>query len=108
VARHVVAAGLARRCELQVSYAIGKARPVSVSVETFGTAVVDETLIERAVAEIFDLRPAGIIRAFDLRRPIYRPTATYGHFGDRPGDRPWERLDRLEALNASVSGVVSA
>lgn len=108
VARHVVAAGLARRCEIQVSYAIGKARPVSVSVETFGTAVVDEALIERAVAEVFDLRPAGIIRAFDLRRPLYRPTATYGHFGDRPGDRPWERLDRLEALKASVSGVVSA
>ncbi|MEB3299629.1 MAG: methionine adenosyltransferase [Candidatus Sericytochromatia bacterium] len=108
VARHVVAAGLARRCELQISYAIGKARPVSVSVDTFGTAIVDEARIEKAITEVFDLRPAGIIRAFDLQRPLYRSTAAYGHFGDRPGDRPWERLDRLEDLKACFVGVAQA
>ena len=105
VAKHVVSSGLARKCEIQVSYAIGKARPVSVAVETFGTAIVDEARIESAVQELFDLRPAGIIRAFDLRRPIYRPTAAYGHFGERAGVRPWEALDRVEALKALFPAV---
>src|SRR6202034_66338 len=85
VAKHVVASGAARRCELQVAYAIGVARPISVLVETFGTETVDPEQISKAVAEIFDLRPAAIIRDLDLRHPIYRKTAAYGHFGRSGG-----------------------
>src|SRR5690606_5778467 len=81
VAKHVVAAGAAARCEVQVAYAIGVARPVSLLVETFGTNTVDQAKIETAVRELFDLRPAAIVRDLDLRRPIYRKTAAYGHFG---------------------------
>ncbi|MGC5616891.1 methionine adenosyltransferase [Georgenia sp. Z1491] len=103
VAKNVVAAGLARRCEVQVAYAIGQAAPVSLYVETFGTATVPEEAIERAVREVFDLRPLAVIRDLDLLRPIYRPLAAYGHFG-RPGlDLPWERLDRVEALRAAAA-----
>ena len=98
VAKNVVAAGLAERCEIQVAYAIGMARPVSVMVETFGTNKVDEAAIERAVGEVFDLRPAAIIDALDLRRPIYRKTAAYGHFGRELPEFTWERTDRADEL----------
>ncbi|GAA0927492.1 methionine adenosyltransferase [Pseudonocardia zijingensis] len=98
VAKNVVAAGLARRAEVQVAYAIGVARPVSVLVETFGTERVDRRLIEKLVAEHFDLRPAAFRAQLDLHRPIYGPTAAYGHFGRTDLDLPWERIDRAEAL----------
>ncbi len=98
VAKNVVAAGLASRCEIQIAYAIGMARPVSVMVDTFGTGVVDEEVIARAVAEVFDLRPAAIIDALDLRRPIYRKTAAYGHFGRELPEFTWERADRVQQL----------
>lgn len=98
VAKNIVAAGLAARCEVQVAYAIGVATPVSVSVDTFGTGVVsDERLVELINAN-FDLRPAAIIRDLDLRRPIYKQTASYGHFGRNDLDLPWEKLDKVEAL----------
>ncbi|WP_417135007.1 methionine adenosyltransferase, partial [Rubneribacter badeniensis] len=101
VAKNVVAAGLARRCEVQVAYAIGMARPVSVMVDTFGTAAVDASTIERAVAEVFDLRPGAIIDALDLRRPIYRKTAAYGHFGRELPEFTWERTDKVDELRAA-------
>ncbi len=100
VAKNIVAAGLADKCEIQVSYAIGVAEPTSVRVDTFGTGKLpDEQLVE-IVRENFDLRPAAIIRMLDLRRPIYRPTAVYGHFGRTDVDLPWEALDRVEDLRA--------
>jgi S-adenosylmethionine synthetase len=103
VAKNVVAAGLADRCEVQVAYAIGMARPLSISVETFGTGKVsDERLIE-AIKQVFDLRPGAIIRDLNLRRPIYRQTAAYGHFGRTDVDLPWEHTNRVEALLAAVS-----
>ena len=98
VAKNVVAAGLADRCEIQVAYAIGMARPVSVMVETFGTNKVDEAAIERAVGEVFDLRPAAIVDGLDLRRPIYRKTAAYGHFGRELPEFTWERTDKADEL----------
>lgn len=98
VAKNIVAAGLAGKCEIQVAYAIGVAHPVSVMVDTFGTAVVDEEKIAGAIRELFDLRPAGIIKRLDLRRPIYQQTAAYGHFGRNDLDLPWERLDRVAEL----------
>lgn len=98
VAKNVVAAGLADRCEVQVSYAIGVAEPTSVSVESFGTAHVDETKIADAVRELFDLRPYGILEMLDLVRPIYRATAAYGHMGREEKDFTWERTDRVEQL----------
>ena len=98
VAKNVVAAGLADRFEVQVAYAIGVAHPVSVSIDTFGTETVDPAKIEAAVDEVFDLRPAAIIRALDLRRPIYRNTAAYGHFGRSDKDFTWERTDRADDL----------
>ena len=101
VAKNVVAAGLADRCEIQVAYAIGMARPVSVLVETFGTNHVPEADIERAVNEVFDLRPGAIIDALDLRRPIYRKTAAYGHFGRELPEFTWERTDRVDALRVA-------
>ena len=102
VAKHVVAAGLAARAELQVAYAIGVARPVSLNLDTFGTEQVDPERILAGIIEIFDLRPGAILDALDLRRPGYRTTAAYGHFG-REGDRfTWERVDRAEALRAAV------
>jgi S-adenosylmethionine synthetase len=100
VAKNVVAAGLADRCEVQVSYAIGVAKPTSVTVETFGTNKVPEKKIISAVDEIFDLRPYGIIKMLDLLRPIYRPTAAYGHFGR--DDFSWEKTDRAAALKAAA------
>jgi S-adenosylmethionine synthetase len=98
VAKNVVAAGLAAKCEIQLAYAIGIARPVSVLVETFGTAKVDEALIAKLIHAHFDLRPAGIIKTLDLRRPIYRQTAAYGHFGRTDVDLPWEKTDKAEIL----------
>jgi S-adenosylmethionine synthetase len=98
VAKNVVAAGLADRCELQVAYAIGVAHPMNVLIETFGTAKIDEELIAKAVTKVFDLRPAAIIEQLNLRRPIYKQTASYGHFGRPDLDLPWERVDRVEAL----------
>ncbi|CAL9640405.1 methionine adenosyltransferase [Streptomyces werraensis] len=98
VAKNVVAAGLAARCEVQVAYAIGKAEPVGLFVETFGTAKVDVESIERAIDEVFDLRPAAIVRDLDLLRPIYAQTAAYGHFGRELPDFTWERTDRVQPL----------
>jgi S-adenosylmethionine synthetase len=103
VAKNVVAAGLARRCEAQVAYAIGKAHPVGVFIETFGTGVVPDEKIQQAVLEVFDLRPAAIIRDLDLLRPIYALTAAYGHFGRELEEFTWERTDRAEALKAAVA-----
>ncbi|MBU6201107.1 MAG: methionine adenosyltransferase [Acidobacteria bacterium] len=102
VAKHVVAAGAARRCEVQVAYAIGMARPVSILVETFGTAAVDEARIAAAVEQVFDLRPAAIVRDLDLKRPIYRRTAAYGHFGRSGAEFTWESLSRLKEFSAAV------
>jgi S-adenosylmethionine synthetase len=103
VAKNVVAAGLARRCEVQVAYAIGKAHPVGLFVETFGTGVVPDDQIQKAVLDVFDLRPAAIIAALDLLRPIYSQTAAYGHFGRDLPDFTWERTDRADALKAAAS-----
>ena len=102
VAKNVVAAGLARRCEVQVAYAIGKAHPVGLYVETFGTATVPEARLTAAIREVFDLRPAAIIRDLDLLRPIYRRTAAYGHFGRELPDFTWERTDRVADLQSAV------
>jgi S-adenosylmethionine synthetase len=102
VAKNVVAAGLADRCELELAYAIGVAHPLSVLVETFGTEKVDVERIEKAVTEVFDLRPGAIVRDLDLRRPIYRKTAAYGHFGRDDAAFTWERTDRAEALKAAA------
>lgn len=104
VAKNVVAAGLARRCEAQVAYAIGKAAPVGVFIETFGTGVVSDETIQKAVLEVFDLRPAAIIRDLDLKRPIYAKTAAYGHFGRELPEFTWERTDRAEQLK-KVAGI---
>jgi S-adenosylmethionine synthetase len=106
VAKNIVAAGLARRAEVQVAYAIGVAHPVGVFVETFGTGVVPDEQIQAAVLEVFDLRPAAIVRDLDLRRPIYAKTAAYGHFGRELPEFTWERTDRAEALKAAA-GVTS-
>jgi S-adenosylmethionine synthetase len=102
VAKNVVAAGLADRCEVQVAYAIGVARPVSVLVETFGTGKISEPEIAKAVNDVFDLRPAAIIHNLNLRRPIYKQTASYGHFGRPDLDLPWERLDKVDELRAAT------
>ena len=98
VAKNIVAAGLADKCEIQLSYAIGVAEPTSVRVDTFGTGKISEDKILTAVRENFDLRPAGIIKMLDLRRPIYKQTAAYGHFGRNDLDLPWEKLDKVDAL----------
>ena len=98
IAKNVVAAGLAERMELQISYAIGVARPLSISVETFGTGVIPDEKIVELIHKHFDLRPAAIIRDLNLRRPIYRATAAYGHFGRTDIDAPWERLDKVDTL----------
>ncbi len=102
VAKNVVAAGLAERFEVQIAYAIGVARPVAIHVETFGTARLPESEIERLIMQHFDLRPAAIIQRFDLRRPIYRQTAAYGHFGRPDLDLPWERTDLAETLRSAA------
>ncbi|MFJ5834529.1 methionine adenosyltransferase [Streptomyces sp. NPDC093089] len=102
VAKNVVAAGLARRCEVQVAYAIGKAEPVGLFVETFGTGTLPDERIQEAVSAVFDLRPAAIIRDLDLKRPIYAATAAYGHFGRELPEFTWERTDRVEALEKAA------
>jgi S-adenosylmethionine synthetase len=102
VAKNVVAAGLAERVEVQVAYAIGKAAPVGLFVETFGTETVDPARIEKAITSVFDLRPGAIIRDLDLLRPIYAQTAAYGHFGRTDIELPWEQLNKIEELKASV------
>ncbi|TCK21310.1 methionine adenosyltransferase [Pseudonocardia endophytica] len=102
VAKNVVAAGLAARAEVQVAYAIGVARPVSVLVDTFGTERLDRTVIEKLVSEHFDLRPAAFRRYLDLQRPIYSPTSAYGHFGREDGDFPWERTDKAADLRSAA------
>jgi S-adenosylmethionine synthetase len=102
VAKNIVAAGLADKCEIQLSYAIGVAEPTSVMVDTFGTGKVSDEKLVEIVRKNFDLRPAGIIKMLDLRRPIYKATAAYGHFGRTDVDLPWERTDKAEALKASV------
>ena len=94
----MVAAGLARKCEIQLSYAIGVAHPTSIQVETFGTGKLSDQKLTEIVRENFGLRPAGIIKMLDLRRPIYKQTAAYGHFGRNDLDLPWERLDKAEDL----------
>ena len=98
VAKNIVAAGLAEKCEIQLSYAIGVARPTSVMVDTFGTGKVSDEKLTEIIRENFDLRPAGIIKMLDLRRPIYKQTAAYGHFGRHDLDLPWEKLDKVEVL----------
>jgi S-adenosylmethionine synthetase len=109
VAKNIVAAGLARRCEVQIAYAIGKAQPVGLYVETFGTETVSADKIQNAITKVFDLRPAAIIEDLDLLRPIYTPTAAYGHFGRTSAPLvanafTWERTDRVEQLLAAVAG----
>ncbi|MHB8761842.1 MAG: methionine adenosyltransferase [Coriobacteriia bacterium] len=102
VAKNVVGAGLADRCELEIAYAIGVAHPLSITVETFGTENIEVTRIEKAIGEVFDLRPGAIIRDLDLRRPIYRKTAAYGHFGRDDKDFTWERLNRIDELKSAA------
>ena len=102
VAKNVVAAGLAEKCEIQVSYAIGVARPTSISVETFGTGKVDDRKIEQIIGDVFDLRPYGIVTMLDLLRPIYQKTAAYGHFGREDSDFTWEKTDRVDALKQAA------
>ncbi|MBN6047363.1 methionine adenosyltransferase [Streptococcus thermophilus] len=102
IAKNIVAAGLAKKAEVQLAYAIGVANPVSVRVDTFGTATVAERKLESVVRDLFDLRPAGIIQMLDLKRPIYRQTAAYGHMGRTDVDLPWEKLDKVDALKAAV------
>ena len=108
VAKNVVAAGLAPRCELQLAYAIGVAKPMNVTVETFGTETIPTDQIEAAIEKVFDLRPAAIIKELDLRRPIYQQTASYGHFGRTDIDLPWEHLDKVDALKAAVAAGAGA
>src|SRR3712207_5796217 len=102
VAKNIVAAGLADRFEVQLAYAIGVAKPVSIMIESFGTNKVDEAKISELIEQHFDLRPAAIIKELDLRRPIYKRTAAYGHFGRNDIDAPWEATDKAEALRAAA------
>ena len=108
VAKNIVAAGLADRCEIQIAYAIGTANPVSIMVDTFGTGRVSEDDLVSLIHEHFDLRPAAIIRDLDLRRPIYRKTAAYGHFGRTDIDAPWEAIDKAEMLRNAVGKLSGA
>ena len=98
MAKNIVAAGLADKCEIQLSYAIGVAQPTSVMVDTFATGKLSDEKLTQIVREHFDLRPAGIIKMLDLRRPIYKQTAAYGHFGRNDLDLPWEKLDKVDEL----------
>lgn len=104
VAKNIVAAGLAKKCEIQLSYAIGVAYPTSIMVDTFGTGKLQDTHLVEIIRENFDLRPAGIIKMLDLRRPIYKQTAAYGHFGRNDLDLPWEKLDKVEILKMYLEG----
>ena len=100
VAKNIVAAGFAERCEIQISYAIGVARPTSVSVDTFGTGKIDDRRIESIITEVFDLRPWGIVNMLNLLQPIYKDTASYGHFGRTESTFRWEQLDKIEQLQS--------
>ena len=102
MAKNIVAAGLARQCEIQLAYAIGVAKPVSLLVDTHGTGVVGDDVLAAAVEKLFDLRPGAIISRLNLRRPIYRQTAAYGHFGRTDLDLPWEKTDYAQALREAV------
>ena len=102
VAKNIVAAGLAERCEVQLSYAIGVAEPTSIDVDTFGTGKIDDKKLIAAVREIFDLKPKGLIAMLDLLRPIYRRTAAYGHFGRNDLELPWEKTDKSDALREAL------
>jgi S-adenosylmethionine synthetase len=102
VAKNLVAAGAARRCEVQIAYAIGVAEPVSIRVDTFGTGRSDEERMVRAVRKVFDLTPKGIVTGLDLLRPIYRRTAAFGHFGRSEAEFTWERTDRVDALRRDL------
>jgi S-adenosylmethionine synthetase len=108
VAKNIVAAGLASKCEVQIAYAIGVAQPVSISVDTFGTGTMDEEDLVDLVYKHFDLRPAGIIKMLDLRRPIYKQTAAYGHFGRDDLDVPWENTDKAEELKAAAQALTTS
>ena len=103
VAKNIVAAGLAAKCEIQLSYAIGVAQPTSVMVDTFGTGKLSDQELVGIIRKHFDLRPAGIIKMLDLRRPIYKQTAAYGHFGRNDLDLPWEKLDKAELLRSYLN-----
>ena len=105
VAKNLVAAELADKCEIQLSYAIGVAQPTSVSVNTFGTGSLPDAELTKIVRETFDLRPAGIIKMLDLRRPIYKQTAAYGHFGRNDLDLPWEKLDKVDVLKEKIKSL---
>lgn len=102
MAKNLVAAGLAKKAEVELAYAIGVAKPVSIAVDTFGTGTVPEEKIVEVIEKVFDLRPAAIIDALDLRRPIYKQTAAYGHFGRTDVNLPWERLDKVDAIKAEL------
>lgn len=102
MAKNIVAAGLAKKCEIQLSYAIGVAYPTSIMIDTFGTGKVDDGELVDIIRKTFDLRPAGIIKMLDLRRPIYKQTAAYGHFGRKDLDLPWERLDKVDVLKRAL------
>jgi S-adenosylmethionine synthetase len=102
VAKNLVAAGLAKKCEIQISYAIGVAKPTSIMVDSFGTGVVPDEELVKIVEKHFDLRPAAIIHDLDLRRPIYRQVAAYGHFGRTDVDVPWEKTDKVDALRKEI------
>jgi S-adenosylmethionine synthetase len=102
VAKNIVAAGFAKRCEVQLAYVIGVAEPVSIMVDTFGTGIVPEDKISKAVREVFDLKPAGIIKTLDLLRPIYQRTAAYGHFGRDDREFTWERTDKVQKLQSAI------
>ncbi len=102
VAKNIVAAGLAERCEMQVAYAIGVAHPISIMFQTFGTEKIPQAKIVELATKHFDMRPAAIIRDLNLRRPIYQATAAYGHFGRHDIDAPWERMDKAEALRSEA------
>ena len=105
VAKNIVAAGLAKKCEIQLSYAIGVAHPTSIMVDTFGTGVLEDDKLVEIIRENFDLRPAGIIQMLDLRRPIYKQTAAYGHFGRTDIDLPWEKLDKVDVLKEKIKSL---
>lgn len=102
IAKNIVAAKIASKIEVELAYAIGVAQPVSVSVNTFGTSTVNDEALVKAIRKVFDLRPAGIIRMLDLKRPIYKQTAAYGHFGRTDLDLPWEKTDKIAALKAEL------
>ena len=105
IAKNIVAARLAKKCEVQLSYAIGVAQPTSIQIDSFGTGKVSDTLLTRLVRETFDLRPAGIITELDLRRPIYKQTAAYGHFGREDIELPWEKTDKIDMLNKALQNI---